>query len=194
MENLILCGAFDELYQNTRRMLLWEYASARNASPTEAVGSTTSHSNSFLQDFSLIEKIIWEYKILGVGVSGHLLSPFRDGLRRQGYHIAAEARHLPSGSKVKVAGLLVRPHRPPTKSGKTVVFMSLEDESGIIDVTVFERVYSQYGHLIFNPTSPVLGVLGRVDHRGNAVSITATSITTPLSHLDLTTSNGYKTL
>lgn len=180
MENLILCGAFDELRPNARRMLLWEYANTRNASPDGAVDSAISHLDFFSRDFSLIEKIIWEYRILGTGVSGHLLSPFRDDLRRQGYRTTAEARHLPSGSKVKVAGLLVGPHRPPTKSGKTVVFMSLEDEFGIIDVTVFEKTYHRYGHLIFNPSSPVLGVSGKVDRRGNAVAIMTTAITTPV--------------
>ena len=43
----------------------------------------------------------------------------------------------------------MRPHRPPTKSGKTVVFVTLADETGLLDVTVFEDTYQRYGGVIY---------------------------------------------
>ncbi|HYG60665.1 MAG TPA: hypothetical protein VD902_21535, partial [Symbiobacteriaceae bacterium] len=73
---------------------------------------------------------------------------------------------------VKVAGVPVCPHRPPTKSGKVVVFMMLEDETGLVDVTIFEDVYQRYGHLIFTDPRPPLAALGRVERRGGHVSVT----------------------
>jgi len=62
-----------------------------------------------------------------------------------------------------VAGLVIRPHRPPTRSGRTVVFLTLEDETGLLDVTVFESVYQKYGKVIYN--NPLLLVTGEISRR-----------------------------
>ncbi|MGB9825533.1 MAG: OB-fold nucleic acid binding domain-containing protein, partial [Desulfofundulus sp.] len=87
-----------------------------------------------------------------------------------------EAKRLPPGREVKVAGLPIRPHRPPTKSGRTVAFFSVEDETGLIDVTVFEDVYHRYGHLLFGDAVGALLVCGRLEKRGALASITASAI------------------
>ncbi len=75
---------------------------------------------------------------------------------------------------VGVAGIVIRPHRPPTRSGRTVVFLSLEDESGLCDITIFENVYKRYARDIF--TAPALMVWGRTSRRGEGVSVIATRI------------------
>ncbi len=78
---------------------------------------------------------------------------------------------------MQVCGLLFRPHRPPTRSGRITVFLSLEDEFGLTDVTVFEDIYMQYGHLIFGPQEGALLVKGQVHRRGKGVSVTAKQLT-----------------
>lgn len=85
------------------------------------------------------------------------------------------------GEFVKVGGIPVRPHRPPTKSGKIVVFVSLEDEDGLIDVTCFENVYKKYGKFLFPGELLPLGIWGQVQKRGNAYSVTARTVF-PLSY------------
>jgi error-prone DNA polymerase len=89
----------------------------------------------------------------------------------EGDHVAA-TKTLQVGELVKVAGIPICPHRPPTRSGKTVVFLSLEDETGLIDLTLFEDVYQRFGHLIFSHPRPPLAALGRVERRGGHTSIT----------------------
>nr|PZN44111.1 MAG: hypothetical protein DIU70_02915 [Bacillota bacterium] len=106
-------------------------------------------------------------------VGQHAMAFVRDYLREQGYFTAKEVKGLEAGAPVRVAGLVIRPHRPPTRSGRVVVFFSLEDETGLIDVTVFEDVYLRYGHLIFQEPRPPLAVFGRVERRGRGVSVTA---------------------
>jgi error-prone DNA polymerase len=64
--------------------------------------------------------------------------------------------------------MAIRPHRPPTRSGRTVVFLSLEDETEMLEVTVFESVYQKCGRAIF--TQPLLLVTGRLDRRGAPLS------------------------
>ncbi|HEX3030845.1 MAG TPA: OB-fold nucleic acid binding domain-containing protein, partial [Bacillota bacterium] len=80
---------------------------------------------------------------------------------------------LATGTLVRVGGLVIRPHRPPTKSGRTVVFLSLEDEYGLIDITVFEKTYQQYGKLLFGGPRIPLAVTGRLERRGEGVSVIA---------------------
>jgi error-prone DNA polymerase len=80
------------------------------------------------------------------------------------------------GQWVTVAGYPVRPHRPPTKSGKIIVFMSLEDEFGLADVTVFEDIYQKFGQVIFKDPCSLLLVRGKVNRRGNGTSVIAFDI------------------
>ena len=97
---------------------------------------------------------------------------------------AASSRQLEQTAPERrsVLPIVIRPHRPPTKSGRVVVFLTLEDEFGMIDVTVFEYVYQKYGHIIF--TEPALLVWGTLEQRGNAKSITARRVEAlPLAYM-----------
>jgi len=160
-ENLILAGACASLDPN-RRALLWEDKLGR-AAPG-------------VPDFSPAEKILFEWDLLGFSLSGHPLSCLRPTLERQGVLTIRAAKGLLPGREVKVAGLPIRPHRPPTRSGRTVAFFTMEDETGLIDVTVFEDVYQRYGHLLFGDAVGALLVCGRLEKRGNLASITALAI------------------
>lgn len=54
-----------------------------------------------------------------------------------------------------------------------MVFFSLEDETGLADITVFEDIYQKYGHLLFGPELVPLKVAGTLQRRGAGVSVTA---------------------
>lgn len=84
------------------------------------------------------------------------LALWRPGLRGLGYVDSRGLRRLPGGTTVRVAGLPVRPHRPPTRSGELIVYLSLEDECGLIDVTVREDLYQREGGILFGKAVPPL--------------------------------------
>jgi error-prone DNA polymerase len=71
---------------------------------------------------------------------------------------------MPNGSKVRVSGMLILVHTPPTKSGKRVMFLTLEDETGLLDVVVFSRAQSRFAKIIL--TSEVLTLEGRLQRQG----------------------------
>jgi error-prone DNA polymerase len=73
------------------------------------------------------------------------------------------------GAWVKLAGLVVCPHRPPTRSGRRVLFVSLEDEFGLVDAVLFEKVYQAYGHWVL--TQPMVIVEGHLQRRGRGLSV-----------------------
>lgn len=170
-ENLIKCGALDDLYGNRRHLLfLLPYL--------EKMGEQTTlgfkvQADSNMPDFSLDEKRYWEYAILGLDIRDHYMASLRAQLRKKNILSSQDIKERPNNSIVQVCGLLFRPHRPPTRSGRITVFLSLEDEYGLTDVTVFEDIYMQYGHLIFGPQEGPLLVKGQVHRRGKGISVTA---------------------
>ncbi len=79
------------------------------------------------------------------------------------------------GQTVRLAGSVVRYQTPPTRSGKRVVFVCLEDGTGLADVAIFEDVQRESGDVLFK--SPWLLVEGKVRRRGpRAMSITAVKL------------------
>ncbi|MEW6574218.1 MAG: DNA polymerase III subunit alpha [Bacillota bacterium] len=173
LKNLILCGAFDALHSNRRELLAWLPEVLAMSSRQKALDFGPPAG---LADFSPVEKYALEYHILEMDIDRHYMSFRRGELRKEGYLTSRQLRGLRHGTWVKTAGLPVRPHRPPTKSGRIVVFLSIEDETGLIDITVFEDVYQRYGHLLFGPAPGPLKVAGILERRGRGVSITAKRI------------------
>ncbi|MBM3497540.1 MAG: DNA polymerase III subunit alpha [Armatimonadetes bacterium] len=174
LRNLILAGALDSLHPN-RRQLLWELSALGDPTRLDAQaplpfsplpqGEGPGVRDS-VPDFSPSEKWWQELDALGLALSRHPMAIARGQLQAQGVLTCAEVRAARTGATVKVAGLIIRPHRPPTKSGRTVVFFTLEDETELLEVTVFESVYQRCGKAIF--TQPMLLLTGRVDRRGAA--------------------------
>lgn len=175
-ENLVLAGAFDRLHPN-RKATLWALNQGLKSGHKKGQGSSSTLSLTIDapnidvagSDFTPWQKFKQEHNVLGFCSGHHLLEFYRNYLRENAYAASSDLKALPDGTRVRIAGKVVRPHRPPTKSGKTVVFLTLEDEFGLIDATVFENRYQTYGHLIF--TRGLLGLSGRVQQRGKASSI-----------------------
>ncbi|MGE5371397.1 MAG: DNA polymerase III subunit alpha [Solirubrobacterales bacterium] len=179
LESLIRCGALDGFLNNRRRMLalLPELLEARPAWQAGMGGlferSGISGRFAGLPDFGEARKYADEFEILGIDVRGHLMERVRADLARMGFQDSREIGEMQERSRVKTAGILFRPHRPPTKSGRITVFLSLEDEFGLTDVTVFEPVYQQYGKAIYTDHGGVLAVSGQVQRRGRVAIVLA---------------------
>lgn len=78
-----------------------------------------------------------------------------------------------AGQRVKMGGLVVRPHRPPTAQG--VCFFSLEDESGMAHVAVLPDVYQRTGTAIYSGGAVI--VQGSTEKRGAGISVLAGTVT-----------------
>jgi error-prone DNA polymerase len=103
-------------------------------------------------------------------VARHPLSFARERLQKMGVMLRSQLDFLPDGRRVTVAGIVIARQRPPTKSGQTVIFVTLEDETGLIEVTVFERVYQRWGKVIFSSNALVVdGILQKRGRYGTVV-------------------------
>jgi error-prone DNA polymerase len=101
---------------------------------------------------------------MSVFCHGHPLEVLRPKLAAQGIVTAMDLRRIPSGRRVRITGILVIVHTPPTKSGKRVMFITMEDETGLVDVVAFPKAQAGFARDIL--TSEVLTVEGRLQRLG----------------------------
>ena len=180
VENLIKAGAFDGL-RVPRRQLLWEmneicHTGARRRDRLQQrngqlplLGAEAAATPA-LPPPAEREDIASELAMTGVSVKRHPLYFARGRLRKLGVVSRAQLDTLPEGRRVRVAGIVISRQRPPTRSGRTVVFVTLEDETGLTEVTVFERVYQQWGKVIFSHGALIVeGVLQKRGRYGTVV-------------------------
>jgi error-prone DNA polymerase len=126
-----------------------------------------------LPEFTDAELVRAELEVLGLDASRHVVDFYRPFLAAVGAVPAGELLGCRSGAEVLVAGVKVATQTPPIRSGRRVVFVTLDDGTGCTDSTFFEDVQGPYAATVFHSWLLVIrGVLRRTGPRG--VSIRAT--------------------
>jgi error-prone DNA polymerase len=126
-----------------------------------------------LPEFTDAELVRAELEVLGLDASRHVIDFYRRFLGALGAVPAGELLTCRSGAEVLVAGVKVATQTPPIRSGRRVVFVTLDDGSGCTDSTFFEDVQGPYAATVFHSWLLVIrGVLRRTGPRG--VSLRAT--------------------
>nr|HMN59193.1 hypothetical protein [Anaerolinea sp.] len=98
------------------------------------------HEGSAGTDWPVEERVEAQEKILGVGIDAHPLELVMDRILAAGAVSTLEAAGMP-GQRVRVAGLRQSSHRSRTSRGEVMMFMTLEDLEGVMDVVFFPDVY-----------------------------------------------------
>ncbi len=137
LEKLVAMGACDGLGKN-RRQLLWQLGS-EHVPDKQRPGLELANAATVpeLTEFSRLENTAAEYEILGLPVNEHALEIFRPLLKQLGIVTSESLARLRHGAAVKVAGLLVCRQAPPTAKG--FAFLTLEDETGLVNVILRPR-------------------------------------------------------
>ena len=104
------------------------------------------------------EEIRWDYTWGAHSTAGHPLEPHREELSDQGFPDAQALQSAREGSRARYAGLVICRQRPDTAGG--TLFITLEDESGFVNLVVRRHIFEEYRNLILS--SSFLGVTGRV--------------------------------
>ncbi|HXH60282.1 MAG TPA: hypothetical protein VNI20_02885, partial [Fimbriimonadaceae bacterium] len=166
LEALILCGAFDSLCPN-RRALLWAVPDAlRDMRAVDGLLGLEMPEPTLdltIEDFPNAEKLLHERHYLGLDVHEHLMHFERERVSAKGGVTTDAARRLKVDERAIVVGNPIRLRFPPTPSGKRVVFFDLEDETGLLNVTCFDRVYQRFGHAFV--CHPYVTLVGRAQWR-----------------------------
>ena len=115
-----------------------------------------------IDDFSPWDKFLWEWRLTGVAIGCHPLAYLREQLACHHVMTTHEAMQQPHGTRVTVAGLNLRPHRPPTRSGRVVLFTTIEDETEYLQATCVNAALDQYAAVfLLSPAVIVRGILQR---------------------------------
>ncbi|MGY2077278.1 DNA polymerase III subunit alpha [Blastococcus sp. SYSU DS0828] len=129
--------------------------------------------SSGLPEFTDAELVRAELEVLGLDASRHVIDFYRPFLSALGAVPAGELLGCRSGAEVLVAGVKVATQTPPIRSGRRVVFVTLDDGTGCTDSTFFEDAQGPYAATVFHSWLLVIrGVLRRTGPRG--VSLRAT--------------------
>ncbi|MDH3532200.1 MAG: error-prone DNA polymerase [Gammaproteobacteria bacterium] len=115
------------------------------------------------------QDIVADYQSLGLTLERHPLHLLRHRLDRYRYLQAERLPDLVHGSKVCVAGLVITKQRPGTASG--VTFVTLEDETGHVNLIVWKRLAEQFRAALLN--SRLMGVHGELQIEGEVVHVIA---------------------
>ena len=137
-----------------------------------------------LPELTAHERVQAELTVLGLDVSSHVLDPHLPLLHALGSQAGAEHRGLRviraidllrtrSRQQVLIAGVKVATQTPPVRSGRRVIFLTLDDATGPIDATFFDDAQGPYAQTLFH--SWLLLVRGEIRRTGpRGVSVRAT--------------------
>ncbi len=166
-------GALEPLVEN-RRSALWETAGHIHTARMPLAMHVAEDTPAFgaLSDF---ETISWDYKVTRHSTRGHPLSPLRAELDALGLPDAARVREMSDGTHVDYAGVVIGRQQPATAKG--VVFMTLEDETGFLNLVLWKNVFDK--HALLAKTSSFLGISGTLQVQQDVIHLVAERLWVP---------------
>jgi error-prone DNA polymerase len=173
LERLIRAGALDT-FGAERRALLWQAAEV-GAEITLPPSDAPAH----LTPVDRLEALIDAHGLVGADPTMQPIELWRDALTRTGTVTVASLRHRAAGP-ARIAGLLLSRQQPPTAHG--TVFLALEDETGIANVTIRARDWPRLRGAV--RSASLLLVEGELQRTGEVANLVATRIA-PLTRADI---------
>jgi len=168
LEALAAAGAFAALSGN-RHFAFWDVAGTQKPLPIE--GEVCGHGEPapLLSAPTEGETLVADYASVGLTLGRHPLALLRPALRKAGLCTAEDITALPSGSAVCTAGIVLMRQRPTAAGG--VTFVTLEDESGQVNIIVWARVGDVCREALLS--ARLLEVRGRLQRQDGVTHIIA---------------------
>lgn len=173
MARLSEAGAF-RAFDISRRAALWKSRGLAR----ERGDTLQMERNVPVPSFEVLgpfDTIAWDYRAAHHSTSGHPLAPLRDQLNSMNLPDARRLSYMKHESNVRYAGMVICRQRPSTASG--VVFMTLEDETGFVNLVCWKDVFAR--HEVMARTSPFLGVTGELQIQDGVTHLIVKSMWRP---------------
>ena len=161
--------------EERRRDALWQVRGLVRARAPVLPARAARDGTPAFDDLDLGETIAWDYRTSAHSPRGHPLAALRTQLRARGLPDARAVSAMRDGRKTRYAGLVICRQRPGTAGG--VVFMTLEDETGFVNLVVWSRVFD--AHALIARTASFLGVTGTIQKAGEVVHLVADTLWRP---------------
>jgi error-prone DNA polymerase len=170
LEALATAGAFG-CFGLTRRAALWAAGAAATLRDGQLPGTATGLDAPSLPDMTPVEETLadlWATGTYGI----HPVAHIRPLLTERGAISAAEVKQAAAETQAAVGGLVTHRQRPPTARG--VVFMTLEDETGMVNVICPPQVWELHKRMA--TAAPALLIHGRIERQGDSVNLVASAL------------------
>jgi DNA-directed DNA polymerase III PolC len=178
-ENLIRCGALDCLGQ-TRPQILWlmrvfgeKRLKMQTDAPTLDGFSVSDPGLAFLPslpDYTIDQRLQAESDILEMSVTCHPM----ERISTNNGHVRSHDLPRLENKRVRIMGLVADRKRIKTANGKQMVFLSMEDQFDMFEVTLFPDIYQRVGERIFR--KPILDIEGTVQTDLGGLTVVAEKI------------------
>ncbi|MER7005426.1 DNA polymerase III subunit alpha [Dactylosporangium sp. NPDC000555] len=171
VERLARLGALDPLTPGlTRHDILQRVAQLHDRPRVHAAQLTVPgtdacpHAVSSLPDLTDREKLHAELRLLRMDASRHIMTEYRPFLDELRAVPASRLTDLPDGAAVLVAGVKSAVQTPPIRSGRRVIFTTLDDETGLVDLAFFDDTHPACARTLLH--SGLLVLRGTLQRRG----------------------------
>lgn len=178
MEALASADAFQPAFNLSRREALWALKGLRDEPLPLFAAATEREASAFpeqdepeiaLRPMTAGGEVVEDYGHVGLTLRAHPLTFLREDLRQRRFVPCADAVSSPDRRWVKTAGLVLVRQRPG--SAKGVIFVTIEDETGIANLVVWPKIFEKFRRIVLG--SGMLGVSGRLQREGEVVHIVA---------------------
>ena len=171
-----------------RREALWQARALAKAPPLPLFEAAGVHGDGpepavALPAMAAGEQVVEDYRTLRLSLRAHPLSFLRERLAGRGALAAEAMARAQDGARAAAAGLVLVRQRPG--SAKGVIFMTLEDETGTVNVVVWPNVLERYRRAVLGGRLAL--VRGRVQRAGAIVHLVAAHVEDLTHWLDLLT-------
>ena len=165
-------GALNSLGEAHRRDALWQTQRAvlpvgPLLAPLEETGQPSP-----LARMTTEERLWADYRGTGMTVGRHPMAYRRAEMNARGVTRASDLAHVPNGRLVRIAGSVIVRQRPGTAKG--FVFLSMEDETGIMNAIITPATFDRYKFAVLG--EPFLEIFGVLQNLDGVISVKAARI------------------
>ena len=118
------------------------------------------------------EAVAEDFRSLRLSLKAHPVALLRDGLHADGYVPCSHQQIMRDGQAIRLAGMVTTRQRPGTAKG--IIFVTLEDETGIANLVVFRDAFERYRRTVL--TAGLFGVEGRLQREGKVIHVTVNKL------------------
>ena len=144
---------------------LFAAAAAREAAPVPEQDEPVVS----LRPMTAGSEVVEDYSHVGLTLRQHPISFLREDLARRRVRTCAEAIASRDRKWVDVAGLVLVRQRPG--SAKGVMFMTIEDETGVANVVIWEKIFEKFRRTVLG--AGMIGIRGQIQREGEVVHVVA---------------------
>ncbi len=170
VRQLAEAGAFDTMVGGTRRDALWRVLEAQRGTGGPLVVHPPTPTPAHVPAMAPYELTAADYRTTGLSLNGHPMIHLRATIRPNGIRTALDiVTHGRDGERIAAAGLVICRQRPGTAKG--FVFLTLEDETGTLNVVVTPKRFER--HALVISRTPLLLVRGTLQVEEGVVNLRA---------------------